>query len=179
MTRYYELQVEIASGSAAVDKELADMGQLIQGDAEVMEKLNLAESAEEAYACIKKYAQVTLEEFRRVYDFLYEGIASKARPLTEELTDDELDIVVGGSCKSWFKNAFKKISNVACAAASAVKSFAVKHKDALIRVGKSVLTGAITGGIGGAFVGGAHGALIGAAGGAVGGLVVGILNEIW
>ncbi len=92
MIRYDGLPVEIASGNAAVDKELVEVLQAIQADAEVMAKLERAESAEEIYSCIQKYTPITLEDFRRGYEIA----DSEGMGIGSELSDEELDAAVGG-----------------------------------------------------------------------------------
>ena len=128
-------------------------------------------SLEEFFNVCKKYINCTFEEFHKLYNRLSEQMSNIYEETfgPRELNDDELDIVVGGSWKSFWK----KVGKIALGVVAAIGAVA-----ACVVTGG--LAGAAIGAIGAAVAGTAvaSAATAGAVSGAIGGVALGVSAAI-
>lgn len=138
---------------------------LLSEDTSTLEALDNASSLEEFFNVCKKYINCTFEEFHKLYNRLSDQMSNIYEETfgPRELNDDELDIVVGGSWKSFWKKVGKIALGVVVAigavAACAVTAGAAGA--AIGAIGAAVASTAV-----------ASAATAGAATGAVGGIVL-------
>lgn len=139
---------------------------LLSEDTSTLEALDNASSLEEFFNVCKKYINCTFEEFHKLYNRLSDQMSNIYEETfgPRELNDDELDIVVGGSWKSFWKKV-GKIALGVVVAIGAVAACAVTGG----------LAGAAIGAIGAAVAGTAvaSAATAGAVSGAIGGIALG------
>ncbi len=147
-------------GTADAMQRVEKVKEAITADPEVGALVKAAQSVEDVFAIVKKFAKVTLEEmkvlFQKTVDYFKETKAA--------LSDDVLDYVSGGwSLSQWWKERKADIIGgvvfVACIVGGAV-------------------IGACTGGLGGAVLGACVGLLAGAVAGGVAAAVTGIVDEV-
>ena len=132
-------------------------------DTALMEKIDAVDSIEEIYEICKEKVQFTLDQYREIMKEVESHIKSKFMDnQNEELSDDDLEDVVGGSWGSFWK----KVGKVAAIAGI---------------VAGVVILGAVTGGVAAAGVAaigaglagaGASTVIVGATAGVVGGAAV-------
>ncbi len=138
---------------------------LLSEDTSTLEALDNASSLEEFFNVCKKYINCTFEEFHKLYNRLSDQMSNIYEETfgPRELNDDELDIVVGGSWKSFWK----KVGKIALGVVVAIGAVAA----CAVTAGAA---GAAIGAIGAAVAGTAvaSAATAGAATGAVGGIVL-------
>lgn len=139
---------------------------LLSEDTSTLEALDNASSLEEFFNVCKKYINCTFEEFHKLYNRLSEQMSNIYEETfgPRELNDDELDIVVGGSWKSFWK----KVGKIALGVVAAIGAVA-----ACVVTGG--LAGAAIGAIGAAV---ASAATAGAVSGAIGGVALGVSAAI-
>lgn len=112
-------------------------------DTTTLEALDNTSSLEEFFSICQKYINCTFEEFHK----LYNNISEQMNTIYEEhfgpreLTDDELDIVVGGSWKSFWKKV-GKITLGVVAAVGAVAACVVTGGIAGAAIGAGLAIGA-------------------------------------
>lgn len=139
---------------------------LLSEDTSTLEALDNASSLEEFFNVCKKYINCTFEEFHKLYNRLSDQMSNIYEETfgPRELNDDELDIVVGGSWKSFWK----KVGKIALGVVAAIGAVA-----ACVVTGG--LAGAAIGAIGAAVAGTAvaSAATAGAVSGAIGGVALG------
>ena len=139
---------------------------LLSEDTSTLEALDNASSLEEFFNVCKKYINCTFEEFHKLYNRLSDQMSNIYEETfgPRELNDDELDIVVGGSWKSFWK----KVGKIALGVVAAIGAVA-----ACVVTGG--LAGAAIGAIGAAVAGTAvaSAATAGAVSGAIGGIALG------
>mgnify|MGYP001026758937 CR=1 FL=1 len=144
---------------------------LLSEDTSTLEALDNASSLEEFFNVCKKYINCTFEEFHKLYNRLSEQMSNIYEETfgPRELNDDELDIVVGGSWKSFWK----KVGKIALGVVVAIGAVA-----ACVVTGG--LAGAAIGAIGAAVAGTAvaSAATAGAVSGAIGGVALGVSAAI-
>ena len=144
---------------------------LLSEDTSTLESLDNASSLEEFFNVCKKYINCTFEEFHKLYNRLSEQMSNIYEETfgPRELNDDELDIVVGGSWKSFWK----KVGKIALGVVAAIGAVA-----ACVVTGG--LAGAAIGAIGAAVAGTAvaSAATAGAVSGAIGGVALGVSAAI-
>lgn len=144
---------------------------LLSEDTSTLEALDNASSLEEFFNVCKKYTNCTFEEFHKLYNRLSEQMSNIYEETfgPRELNDDELDIVVGGSWKSFWK----KVGKIALGVVAAIGAVA-----ACVVTGG--LAGAAIGAIGAAVAGTAvaSAATAGAVSGAIGGVALGVSAAI-
>lgn len=144
---------------------------LLSEDTSTLEALDNASSLEEFFNVCKKYINCTFEEFHKLYNRLSDQMSNIYEETfgPRELNDDELDIVVGGSWKSFWKKV-GKIALGVVVAIGAVAACAVTGG----------LAGAAIGAIGAAVAGTAvaSAATAGAVSGAIGGVALGVSAAI-
>lgn len=144
---------------------------LLSEDTSTLEALDNASSLEEFFNVCKKYINCTFEEFHKLYNRLSEQMSNIYEETfgPRELNDDELDIVVGGS----WKNFWKKVGKIALGVVAAIGAVA-----ACVVTGG--LAGAAIGAIGAAVAGTAvaSAATAGAVSGAIGGVALGVSAAI-
>ena len=144
---------------------------LLSEDTSTLEALDNASSLEEFFNVCKKYINCTFEEFHKLYNRLSDQMSNIYEETfgPRELNDDELDIVVGGSWKSFWKKV-GKIALGVVVAIGAVAACAVTGG----------LAGAAIGAIGAAVAGTAvaSAATAGAVSGAIGGIALGVSAAI-
>ncbi|WP_270518269.1 hypothetical protein [Megamonas funiformis] len=144
---------------------------LLSEDTSTLEALDNASSLEEFFNVCKKYINCTFEEFHKLYNRLSEQMSNIYEETfgPRELNDDELDIVVGGSWKSFWK----KVGKIALGVVAAIGAVA-----ACVVTGG--LAGAAIGAIGAAVAGTAvaSAATAGAVSGAIGGVALGVSAAI-
>lgn len=144
---------------------------LLSEDTSTLEALDNASSLEEFFNVCKKYINCTFEEFHKLYNRLSDQMSNIYEETfgPRELNDDELDIVVGGSWKSFWK----KVGKIALGVVAAVGAVA-----ACVVTGG--LAGAAIGAIGAAVAGTAvaSAATAGAVSGAIGGVALGVSAAI-
>lgn len=136
---------------------------LLSEDTSTLEALDNASSLEEFFSACKKYVNCTFEEFHKLYNRLSDQMSNIYEETfgPRELNDDELDIVVGGSWKSFWK----KVGKIALGVVAAVGAVAA-----------CVVTGGLAGaaiGAGLAISAGASTAAAIGAGAAIGATLVG------
>lgn len=131
---------------------------ILSEDTSTLEALDNASSLEEFFSACKKYINCTFEEFHKLYNRLSDQMSNIYEETfgPRELNDDELDIVVGGSWKSFWK----KVGKIALGVVAAVGAVAA-----------CVVTGGVAGAVIGAGLAFSAGAAIGA--GAVVGATIG------
>lgn len=139
---------------------------LLSEDTSTLEALDNASSLEEFFNVCKKYINCTFEEFHKLYNRLSDQMSNIYEETfgPRELNDDELDIVVGGSWKSFWK----KVGKIALGVVAAIGAVA-----ACVVTGG--LAGAAIGAIGAAV---ASAATAGAVSGAIGGVALGVSAAI-
>lgn len=139
---------------------------LLSEDTSTLEALDNASSLEEFFNVCKKYINCTFEEFHKLYNRLSEQMSNIYEETfgPRELNDDELDIVVGGSWKSFWK----KVGKIALGVVVAIGAVAA----CAVTAGAA---GAAIGAIGAAVAGTAvaSAATAGAVSGAIGGIALG------
>lgn len=144
---------------------------ILSEDTSTLEALDNASSLEEFFSACKKYVNCTFEEFHKLYNRLSDQMSNIYEETfgPRELNDDELDIVVGGSWKSFWK----KVGKIALGVAVCVGAVA-----ACVVTGG--LAGAAIGAVGAAITGAAIGtaAATGAVSGAIGGVALGVSAAI-
>jgi hypothetical protein len=144
---------------------------LLSEDTSTLEALDNASSLEEFFNVCKKYINCTFEEFHKLYNRLSDQMSNIYEETfgPRELNDDELDIVVGGSWKSFWK----KVGKIALGVVAAIGAVA-----ACVVTGG--LAGAAIGAIGAAVAGTAvaSAATAGAVSGAIGGVALGVSAAI-
>lgn len=144
---------------------------LLSEDTSTLEALDNASSLEEFFNVCKKYINCTFEEFHKLYNRLSDQMSNIYEETfgPRELNDDELDIVVGGSWKSFWK----KVGKIALGVVVAIGAVA-----ACVVTGG--LAGAAIGAIGAAVAGTAvaSAATAGAVSGAIGGVALGVSAAI-
>ena len=144
---------------------------LLSEDTSTLEALDNASSLEEFFNVCKKYINCTFEEFHKLYNRLSEQMSNIYEETfgPRELNDDELDIVVCGSWKSFWK----KVGKIALGVVAAIGAVA-----ACVVTGG--LAGAAIGAIGAAVAGTAvaSAATAGAVSGAIGGVALGVSAAI-
>lgn len=144
---------------------------LLSEDTSTLEALDNASSLEEFFNVCKKYINCTFEEFHKLYNRLSEQMSNIYEETfgPRELNDDELDIVVGGSWKSFWK----KVGKIALGVAVCVGAVAA----CAVTAGAA---GAAIGAIGAAVAGTAvaSAATAGAVSGAIGGVALGVSAAI-
>lgn len=144
---------------------------LLSEDTSKEEALDNASSLEEFFNVCKKYINCTFEEFHKLYNRLSDQMSNIYEETfgPRELNDDELDIVVGGSWKSFWK----KVGKIALGVVAAIGAVA-----ACVVTGG--LAGAAIGAIGAAVAGTAvaSAATAGAVSGAIGGVALGVSAAI-
>lgn len=144
---------------------------LLSEDTSTLEALDNASSLEEFFNVCKKYINCTFEEFHKLYNRLSDQMSNIYKETfgPRELNDDELDIVVGGSWKSFWK----KVGKIALGVVAAIGAVA-----ACVVTGG--LAGAAIGAIGAAVAGTAvaSAATAGAVSGAIGGVALGVSAAI-
>lgn len=144
---------------------------LLSEDTSTLEALDNASSLEEFFNVCKKYINCTFEEFHKLYNRLSDQMSNIYEETfgPRELNDDELDIVVGGSWKSFWK----KVGKFALGVVAAIGAVA-----ACVVTGG--LAGAAIGAIGAAVAGTAvaSAATAGAVSGAIGGVALGVSAAI-
>ncbi|MBM6749522.1 hypothetical protein [Megamonas rupellensis] len=139
---------------------------LLSEDTSTLEALDNASSLEEFFNVCKKYINCTFEEFHKLYNRLSDQMSNIYEETfgPRELNDDELDIVVGGSWKSFWK----KVGKIALGVVVAIGAVAA----CAVTAGAA---GAAIGAIGAAVAGTAvaSAATAGAVSGAIGGIALG------
>lgn len=144
---------------------------LLSEDTSTLEALDNASKVEEFFNVCKKYINCTFEEFHKLYNRLSDQMSNIYEETfgPRELNDDELDIVVGGSWKSFWK----KVGKIALGVVAAIGAVA-----ACVVTGG--LAGAAIGAIGAAVAGTAvaSAATAGAVSGAIGGVALGVSAAI-
>lgn len=144
---------------------------LLSEDTSTLEALDNTSSLEEFFNVCKKYINCTFEEFHKLYNRLSDQMSNIYEETfgPRELNDDELDIVVGGSWKSFWK----KVGKIALGVVVAIGAVA-----ACVVTGG--LAGAAIGAIGAAVAGTAvaSAATAGAVSGAIGGVALGVSAAI-
>ncbi|WP_462255918.1 hypothetical protein [Megamonas funiformis] len=139
---------------------------LLSEDTSTLEALDNASSLEEFFNVCKKYINCTFEEFHKLYNRLSDQMSNIYEETfgPRELNDDELDIVVGGS----WKNFWKKVGKIALGVVVAIGAVAA----CAVTAGAA---GAAIGAIGAAVAGTAvaSAATAGAVSGAIGGIALG------
>lgn len=144
---------------------------LLSEDTSTLEALDNASSLEEFFNVCKKYINCTFEEFHKLYNRLSDQMSNIYEETfgPRELNDDELDIVIGGSWKSFWK----KVGKIALGVVAAIGAVA-----ACVVTGG--LAGAAIGAIGAAVAGTAvaSAATAGAVSGAIGGVALGVSAAI-
>lgn len=144
---------------------------LLSEDTSTLEALDNASSLEEFFNVCKKYINCTFEEFHKLYNRLSDQMSNIYEETfgPRELNDDELDIVVGGSWKSFWK----KVGKIALGVVAAIGAVAA----CVVTDG---LAGAAIGAIGAAVAGTAvaSAATAGAVSGAIGGVALGVSAAI-
>ena len=77
----------------------------LQRDADAMAALEQSGSLKEVYAAFKKYCSLSFEEYEQLSNKLMEQFRESAAKLTadRELTENELDVVTGGSWGNFWK----------------------------------------------------------------------------
>lgn len=144
---------------------------ILSEDTSTLEALDNASSLEEFFSACKKYVNCTFEEFHKLYNRLSDQMSNIYEETfgPRELNDDELDIVVGGSWKSFWK----KVGKIALGVAVCVGAVA-----ACVVTGG--LAGAAIGAVGAAVAGTAvaSAATAGAVSGAIGGVALGVSAAI-
>lgn len=144
---------------------------LLSEDTSTLEALDNASSLEEFFNVCKKYINCTFEEFHKLYNRLSDQMSNIYEETfgPRELNDDELDIVVGGSWKSFWK----KVGKITLGVVAAIGAVA-----ACVVTGG--LAGAAIGAIGAAVAGTAvaSAATAGAVSGAIGGVALGVSAAI-
>ena len=144
---------------------------LLSEDTSTLEALDNASSLEEFFNVCKKYINCTFEEFHKLYNRLSDQMSNIYEETfgPRELNDDELDIVVGGSWKSFWN----KVGKIALGVVAAIGAVA-----ACVVTGG--LAGAAIGAIGAAVAGTAvaSAATAGAVSGAIGGVALGVSAAI-
>lgn len=144
---------------------------LLSEDTSTLEALDNASSLEEFFNVCKKYINCTFEEFHKLYNRLSDQMSNIYEETfgPRELNDDELDIVVGGSWKSFWK----KVGKIALGVVVAIGAVAA----CAVTAGAA---GAAIGAIGAAVAGTAvaSAATAGAVSGAIGGVALGVSAAI-
>ncbi|MGM9579793.1 MAG: hypothetical protein ACI3U2_00995 [Anaerovibrio sp.] len=147
-----EMAINMASSEfrAKADEVL----RIMESDPVTARIMDAAETVEEMYEAARRYVNVKFEDFKRYFNEAMGCYEAKM-----ELSDDDMELVVGGSWKSFWQKTKKFLLS-----ATVIVSCA--------------LGGAVVGAIGGAVVGlgegGPAGAAVGAAVGAVAGIVGGV-----
>lgn len=144
---------------------------ILSKDTSTLEALDNASSLEEFFSACKKYVNCTFEEFHKLYNRLSDQMSNIYEETfgPRELNDDELDIVVGGSWKSFWKKVGKIALGVVVAAGAVAACIATAGLAGAavgaIGAGAAILAGSTTTSV-------AVAAATGAATGAVGGVLL-------
>ena len=139
-----------------------DAMEMLQRDADAMAAFEQATNLKEAYEALKKYCQLSFDEYEKLCNAYMEQLKESAAKLVEdrELNEDELDMVAGGWSWSSF---WKGVATVALCAAIVVAGAATCGAVAAgvaavasVAMGVSVISGAAAGvaALGGAAIGG-------------------------
>lgn len=122
--------------------------EILAKDVATSEALDNASSLEEFFKICQKYINCTFEEFHKLYNRLSEQMSAICEETfgPRELNDDELDIVIGGSWKSFWKKV-GKITLGVVAAVGAIAACVVTGgvAGAAIGAGLAIGAGASTG----------------------------------
>lgn len=96
--------------------------EILEKDTATLEALDNASNLEEFFVACKKYIKCTFEEFHKLFNHISEQMNSfyEKNFGPRELNDDELDIVIGGSWKSFWK----KVGKIAVGVVAAVGAIA-------------------------------------------------------
>ena len=156
-----DLAIQINFEDEEKTKLFTEAMEKLQRDADAMAALEQSGSLKEVYAAFKKYCPLSFEEYEQLSNKLMDQFQESAAKLTadRELTEDELDIVTGGSWSSFWKTVGTIAVGVAIVAAVAVTAGAAA---AAIGAGAAALLAPGSEGItalAGALVGGAAGAI--------------------
>ncbi len=141
------------------DRSVEKIKNLIDADPEASALIETAETVEDVFAIVKKFAKVTLEQLKVIFEKTVDYFKESKAVLADEL----LDNVVGGGLFDWWKKNRRDIVGWACFGACVLGG---------------IIIGACTGGIGGAVVGAIGGGLAGATVGAVVNSVIDVFETV-
>ncbi len=146
-------------GTADAMQRVEKVKEAISADAEVSALVKAAETVEDVYEIVKRFAKVTLEEmkvlFQKTVDYFKETKAA--------LSDEVLENISGGGIVDWWNRHKKDIICGAIIVGCVVGGIAL---------------GACTGGLGGAVLGACAGLVVGAFAGSMVAAGMGIAEEI-
>ena len=156
-----DLAIQINFEDEEKTKLFTEAMEKLHRDADAMAALEQSGSLKDIYTAFKKYCPLSFDEYEQLSNKLMDQFQESAAKLTadRELTEDELDVVTGGSWSSFWKTVGTIAIGVAIVAAVAVTAGAAA---AAIGAGAAALLAPGSEGItalAGALVGGAAGAI--------------------
>ena len=156
-----DLAIQVTFADEEKTKLFTAAMEKLHRDADAMAALEQSGSLKEVYAAFKKYCSLSFEEYEQLSNKLMEQFRESAAKLTadRELTENELDVVTGGSWGNFWKTFSIVAICVGIVAATAVTAGAAA---AAIGAGAAALLAPGSEGItalAGALVGGAAGAI--------------------
>ncbi len=140
-------------GSEKAELAMQEVEQAINADPEASALMKAAQTVEDVYEIVKRYAKATLEQVK----YIFNETVDYFKEAKAVLADEVLDNVVGGGFLSWWKENKAKVIFGVVAVACTVAGLAI---------------GAATFGLGGAVVGLGVGAIVGLVGGMAAGKAV-------
>ena len=117
-----DLAIQINFEDEEKTKLFTEAMEKLHRDADAMAALEQSGSLKDIYTAFKKYCPLSFDEYEQLSNKLMDQFQESAAKLTadRELTEDELDVVTGGSWSSFWKTVGTIAIGVAIVAAVAV-----------------------------------------------------------